>query len=110
MENTRFHRISKLLIEGVIIFFLVFSYSLLWSAAAAEKPQYGGTLNFAIEVDPPSYDAHREQTYNMVHPTAPHYSLLVKFDPENYPRIVGDLAESWTVSKDHNTNLRDGVD
>jgi len=69
----------------------------------AEQPQYGGTLNFAVEVDPPSYDAHREQTYNMVHPTAPHYSLLVKFDPENYPRIVGDLAESWTISKDQKT-------
>ena len=76
---------------------------LLYTPAAAEKIQYGGTLNFAVEVDPPSYDAHREQTYNMVHPTAPHYSLLVKFDPGNYPRIVGDLAESWTVSKDQKT-------
>ena len=99
--------ISKICVIGVLI---AFCHAWLGTSLAAEKPQSGGILNFAVEVDPPSYDAHREQTYNMVHPTAPHYSLLVKFDPENYPRIVGDLAESWTVSKDHKTNLRDGVE
>ena len=34
----------------------------------------------------------------MIHPVSPHYSLLLKFDPDNYPKVVGDLAESWTVS------------
>lgn len=31
---------------------------------------------------------------------APHYSTLLKFDAANYPQIVGDLADSWTVSSD----------
>ena len=39
----------------------------------------------------------------MIHPISPHYSLLLKFDPENYPKIIGDLAESWTVSGDQKT-------
>src|SRR4051794_15540955 len=33
----------------------------------------------------------------------PHYSTLLKFDPANYPQIVGDLAHSWTVSPDRQT-------
>jgi len=90
-------------VTGLILGLIAFFSGWIGVSWAAEQPPYGGTLNFAVEVDPPSYDAHREQTYNMVHPTAPHYSLLVKFDPENYPRIVGDLAESWTVSEDHKT-------
>ncbi len=99
-HNYREFAILKIWLIGV---FTGFCFVWLGTSSAAEKPQYGGTLNFAIEVDPPSYDAHREQTYNTVYPTAPHYSLLVKFDPENYPRIVGDLAESWSVSKDQKT-------
>jgi peptide/nickel transport system substrate-binding protein len=48
----------------------------------------------------------------MLHPTAPHYSLLIKFDSDNYPKIVGDVAESWTISSDGLTyefKLRDNV-
>ena len=96
MTEGKLHMIMNSLKVTVMICFLILSP--LPTSAAGEKPQYGGILNFAVEVDPPSYDAHREQTYNMVHPTAPHYSLLVKFDPENYPKIIGDLAESWTIS------------
>ena len=70
---------------------------------AAEQPQYGGILTFAVGSDPPSYDPHRESTFAVIHPTAPHYSLLLKFDPENYPKIIGDLAESWTISGDQKT-------
>jgi len=48
----------------------------------------------------------------VIHPVSPHYSTLLKFDPDNYPKVVGDLAESWTVSPDNLTftfKLRDGV-
>ncbi len=71
--------------------------------AAEDKPQYGGTLIYAVADAPPSFDAHRESTYGVIHPVSPHYSLLLKFDPQNYPKIVGDLAESWTISPDHKT-------
>lgn len=43
---------------------------------------------------------------------APHFSLLAKFDPKNYPKIVPDAAESWTVSDDglaYTFKIRDGV-
>ena len=39
-----------------------------------------------------SFDGHRETTFGMLHPVAPHYSTLLRFDPQNYPKIVGDVA------------------
>src|SRR5215207_3483086 len=78
----------------------------------AETPRRGGELVFVVSAEPPSFDGHKETTFAMVHPVSPHYSLLLRFDPDNYPKIVGDLAESWTVSPDNLTytfKLRDGV-
>jgi peptide/nickel transport system substrate-binding protein len=88
---------------------------LFWtSAQAAEKgtARSGGELVFAVGETPPSYDGHRETTFAMLHPIAPHYSTLLRFDPENYPKIVGDVAESWSVSKDglaHSFKVRKGI-
>jgi len=82
------------------------------AASAQEQPRHGGELVFAVPAEPPSYDGHRETTFALIHPLAPHYSLLVKFDAENYPKIVGDLAESWTISGDGLTytfKIRKGV-
>src|ERR1044071_5446827 len=64
--------------------------------AAAQTPKKGGMLNFGVVAEPPNYDCHGSTTFALVHPIAPHYSLLVKFDGKEYPKIVGDLAESWT--------------
>jgi len=71
-------------------------------AGAQEKPRYGGELVFAVPSEPPSYDAHREETFGVIHPMAPHYNTLLRPDPtdKTASRIVGDLAESWTISKD----------
>ena len=70
--------------------------------AAQEKPRSGGTLDFVVPSEPPSYDAHAEETFGVIHPIAPHYSLLVRVDPfdKTGTKPVGDLAESWTISKD----------
>src|SRR5712691_3095163 len=74
------------------------------SAAAAEpSPKRGGTLEFAILVEPNDYDCHANISFAVLHPVAPHYSTLLKFDPPNYPQVVGDLAESWNVSPDRRT-------
>lgn len=70
------------------------------AAGAAETPRRGGTLTFAVTAEPPNYDCHANTSFAFIHPVAPHYSLLLKFDPSNYPKITGDLAESWTVSDD----------
>src|SRR5246127_3171829 len=76
------------------------------SAALAElTPKRGGTLEFAVLVEPGNYDCHANISFAFLHPIAPHYSTLLKFDAANYPQIVGDLAESWTVSADRLTYI-----
>ncbi len=70
------------------------------TAVHASTPKRGGTLTFAVVSSPPSYDCHAEITFGMVHPVLPHYSLLLKIDAENYPKIAGDLAESWVAAPD----------
>ncbi len=82
--------------------------------AADDKPRYGGELVFVVPAEPPSYDAHREETFALIHPAAPHYNTLLRTDPTDRSgtRIVGDLAESWTISKDgrvYTLRLRHGV-
>ena len=82
------------------------------ASPAAEQPRYGGELVFAVDAEPPSLDAHRETTFAVIIPLAPFYSTLLKFDQYNYPKVIGDLAESWTVSPDglvYEFKLRDGV-
>jgi peptide/nickel transport system substrate-binding protein len=65
--------------------------------AAAQTPKKGGVLNFSVVAEPPNYDCHGSTTFALIHPIAPHYSLLVKFDGKDYPKVVPDLAQSWKV-------------
>jgi len=79
---------------------------------AAETPRHGGILKFAVVAETSSYDCHASQTFALLHPLSPHYSLLVKFDATEKSEIVGDLAQSWTVSPDglsYTFKLHDGV-
>jgi peptide/nickel transport system substrate-binding protein len=73
------------------------------TAAAESMPKRGGTLVFAVDAEPPNYDCHANFSFVFIHPVIPHYSTLLKFDTANYPQIVGDLAESWSVSADRRT-------
>lgn len=73
----------------------------LWTGptvVAQEKPHKGGTLRVALAGDPPSLDMHQEQTFMVTIPLSPVYNTLVTFDPHGYPKVIGDLAKSWTVS------------
>jgi peptide/nickel transport system substrate-binding protein len=82
------------------------------TGAVAEAPKRGSVLNFAVVAEPPNYDCHGSTTFALTHPIAPHYSLLVKFDGQEYPKVVGDLAESWTVAADgmsYTFRLKSGV-
>ena len=81
---------------------------------APAPPRPGGELTFVVPGEPPSYDAHREETFALIHPAAPHYNTLLRIDPldPTGTRVVGDLATSWTVSPDRRTHvlrLRRGV-
>src|SRR5437660_37444 len=83
-------------------------------AAPQDKPRAGGELVFVVPSEPPSYDAHQEETFGVMHPMAPHYSTLLRVDPTDKTgtKPVGDLAESWTISKDglvYTFKLRQGV-
>ncbi len=69
-------------------------------SGAAAVPKRGGTLVFAVESEPANYDCHANVSFAFLHPVAPHYSTLLKFDADSYPAVTGDLAQSWTVSPD----------
>jgi len=74
------------------------------SAAGGEKPVAGGTLTFIVNAEPPSFDGHRETTFALLHPIAPHYSLLYKFDPNDLTKVIPDVAaEQPAVSADKMT-------
>lgn len=91
---------------------LVLAFVMAPAAMAAEQPKAGGILTFAVAAEPPSYDLHRETSFAAIHPVAPHYSLLIKFNQLKYPEIEGDVAESWDISKDGKTytfKIRKGI-
>jgi len=69
-------------------------------AGAESAPKRGGILEFSVEAEPSNYDCHANTSFAFMHPVAPHYSTLLKFDGTNYPQVKGDLAESWSVSAD----------
>src|SRR5919198_3585233 len=82
------------------------------SALAQEQPRRGGELRFAVASEPPSYDGHREETFGLIHPIAPFYSLLLRVDPNDYTKVVGDVAEARMVSDDklsYTFTIRKGV-
>jgi peptide/nickel transport system substrate-binding protein len=82
------------------------------SAAMAQTPKRGGILNFASVAETSGYDCHASQTFALLHPITPQYSLLVKFDATMKSEIIGDLAKSWTVAPDGLTytfKLHDGI-
>jgi peptide/nickel transport system substrate-binding protein len=84
------------------------------ASVAAEQPRYGGELVFVVGNEPPSLDAHREETFALMEVASPHYNTLLRVDPTDRTgtKIISDLADSWTVAKDGRTytfRLRQGV-
>ncbi|MBR0641381.1 ABC transporter substrate-binding protein [Roseomonas hellenica] len=79
---------------------LAFSGAALAQSTAAEAPQRGGILTYAVAAEPPTYDLHQTGTFAVMHRSAPHYSTLLCYEPGNYPNIIGDVAESWTEAPD----------
>jgi peptide/nickel transport system substrate-binding protein len=72
----------------------------LAAEAAAQTPKRGGTLNYAISAETPTYDCIATDTYAAIQFLRPSYSTLLEFDLDKFPQVRGDLAESWTVSPD----------
>src|SRR5215468_5051087 len=105
LEGKMKRALSYLVIMGAAL-------ALTTGSATAQTPKKGGVLNFSVVAEPPNYDCHASNTFALIHPIAPHYSLLVKFDGKDYPKVVPDLAQSWTASPDGLTytfKIRSGV-
>lgn len=66
----------------------------------AEQAKKGGTLVYAVLGDAPTIDCHAGTSFATLHYVAPHYSLLIKVDPDEPSRIIGDLARTWAISDD----------
>jgi peptide/nickel transport system substrate-binding protein len=91
-------------------------------AAAAETPVRGGTLEFVVGSTAPSYDAHQETTFGVIHPVRPFYSLLIRANPENLQStddFICELCEgkfetaadkmSYTFNIRQNVKFHDGT-
>jgi peptide/nickel transport system substrate-binding protein len=79
---------------------------------AAEQPDRGGTVIWAVHEGMPSFDIHYEGSYIAAQPVGPLYNGLLTFDVYNNEQIVGDLAERWEVAPDGKRitfSLRRGV-
>lgn len=95
-ERVRITR-SSMRMFGAISAVLLFAGTAM---AADTQPKRGGVLDFAVDAEPGDYDCTSNVSFAFLHPVAPHYSTLLKFDGANYPQVKGDVAESWSVSPD----------
>ena len=89
------------------------------AGTTAEQPKPGGILTFVVNAEPPSFDAHRETTFAVLHPASPHYSLLYKYDPNDLTKITTDVAAAmpevsadkltWTIKLRTDVKFHDGA-
>lgn len=74
----------------------------LAASAQTATPVRGGTVVVPIHVgEPATYDCHATNSPAVMWRVAPHYSTLLRIDPDKFPQVSGDLAKSWTVSPDN---------
>lgn len=79
---------------------------------AQETPKRGGILRHVVEQEGNTLDCHGTATSFSLQILAPHYNTLLRIDPDDFGRVIGDLAESWTISDDgltYSFTLREGV-
>jgi peptide/nickel transport system substrate-binding protein len=67
---------------------------------AAEPPDRGGTIIWAVHEGMPHFDIHVDGSYILAQPVGPLYNSLLTFDLYDNEKIVGDLAERWEVAPD----------
>jgi len=66
---------------------------------AADRPDKGGTVVWAVHEYMPSFDIHYETSYIAIQPLGPLYNGLLTFDVYDNGKIVGDLAERWDIAE-----------
>ena len=65
--------------------------------SAADRPDRGGTVVWAVHEYMPSFDLHWETSYITVQALGPLYNGLLTFDVYDDNKVVGELAERWDV-------------
>lgn len=83
----------------------------------ASAQEYGGELRLVVGSKIPSYDAHIESTFGMIHPIRPFYSTLIRINPDNPSSptdfvcdlCVGDVPEPTNDGKTYTFKIRTGV-
>ncbi|MGE0698693.1 MAG: ABC transporter substrate-binding protein [Hyphomicrobiaceae bacterium] len=68
--------------------------------ASAQEPRRGGTLTYAVLGDPPTLDCHAASSFATMHYVSPHYSLLIRIDPNDPSKVAPDIATSWSEAPD----------
>ena len=99
MNRSRLARLAALAVAALF----TFGSLMTGPAAAQEKPRPGGVLNWFYYGDPGRLDVHAESPLVVQQATAGIYSGLLHYDPDEPSKVVGDLAERWTVSPDGKT-------
>ncbi len=112
MRPAAVSRTTSILIAALVA--ITIGGGLLAPALAQETPRAGGELIFVVPAEPASLDGHREGTFALIQPAAPHYNTLLRTDPSDRlgTKVVGDLAESWTITDGgrlYTLKLRRGV-
>ena len=92
-------RLARVAALAVALLFLLGSL-MAPPAIAQEKPRTGGVLNWFDYGDPGRLDVHAESPLVVQQATAGIFSGLLHYDPDEPSKVVGDLAERWTVSPD----------
>jgi peptide/nickel transport system substrate-binding protein len=78
----------------------------------AQQPRHGGTLTFGVLGDPPTIDCHAAASFATMHYVSPHYSLLIRIDPNDPSKVAPDIAHTWTEAPDRLTytfKLKPGI-
>src|SRR6201987_3161769 len=74
----------------------IFGVVLAMPIPADEEPKRGGTWTYMIPADaPPSFDAHREETYATIHSAAPFYSVLIRANPDDPGKTDDLVCDLW---------------
>ncbi|MBI2910149.1 MAG: hypothetical protein HYX92_21110 [Chloroflexi bacterium] len=80
--------------------------------SATGQPRYGGILIVGSRHAIPHFDMHQETSAGIQIPLSSAYSTLVRNDPLEEDKVIGDLARSWDVSADgliYTFRLHEGV-
>jgi peptide/nickel transport system substrate-binding protein len=99
---------------GLTVLLVVWGLAVVDDApvVAAEPPDKGGSILWAVHESMPHFDIHADGSYILAQPVGPLYNSLLTFDLYNNEKIVGDLAERWEVAPDGKQitfTLRKGV-